>query len=91
MARQPSKNRIDRKRYDQVMFSRVCPGCGDYVIIDVPRRSKPDVLSRDSKYLGTYHTCGGNGTKCWHMSYLSGDKPLYETFGPEATNPRPKQ
>jgi pyruvate/2-oxoacid:ferredoxin oxidoreductase beta subunit len=85
-----SKNRIDRARYDHVMFYRTCPGCGDYVIIDVVKRSKSDALSRDSKYLGTFHTCGGNGTKCWHMTSLSGDKPLYETFGPEATNSRPK-
>lgn len=73
MAKQVSKNRIDRARYDKVMFSRVCPGCGDYVIIDVVKRSKSDALARNSKYLGTFHTCGGNGTSCWHMSTMSGE------------------
>lgn len=47
--------------------------------------SKRDVLSRDNKYLGTYHICTTNDAKCWHMLSLSDDKPMYETFGPEAT------
>lgn len=82
--KQVSKNRIDIDRYNKVMFYRVCPGCGDYKVIDVVRRSKSDVMSRDSKYLGTFHTCGGHGTKCWHMSYLTEGKQLYETFGEKA-------
>jgi hypothetical protein len=81
-----SANRIDKARYDQVMFSRVCPGCGNYVILDVVRRSKQDALdSTRSKYLGTYHCCGGpEGHGCWNMSKFDAtkpDKPLYETFG----------
>jgi hypothetical protein len=80
-----SKNRITIERYNQVLWSRVCPGCGEYTVIDVIRRSKSDAMSRDSKFLGKFHCCGGpNGHKCWHMSCQSGDKPLYEMFGSES-------
>jgi hypothetical protein len=80
-----SKNRIDRARFDAVMRTRVCPGCDDYTIIDVVRRSRKDAMSRDSRYLGTFHCCGGpNGHRCWHMSSFSETKPMYETFGPES-------
>lgn len=78
-------NRLDKARYDQVIWSRVCPNCGNHTVIDIVRMSKKDVLSRDSKYLGTYHSCGGpRGYRCWHMTKFEPAKPekaLYETFG----------
>ncbi len=81
-----SARRIDKARYDQVMWSRVCPGCGNYVIHNVHRRSKKDALdARGSKYLGSFHACGRpEGHECWHMSSYDERKPdrqLYETFG----------
>ena len=94
MARKPSENRITDARYDQVMFSRVCPGCGDHLVIDVPRFSKRDALDRGpAKYQGTYHCCAGESgdgnPQCWHMTKrTSAKRPLYETFGPEATRER---
>ena len=81
-----SKNRIDITRYTSVMWSRICPGCGDYTIVDQPRFSKGDYLN-PGKFLGSYHRCGGpNGHKCWHMSKptYNSKKPIYETFGPES-------
>ncbi len=83
--RKTSENRINKERYDRVMWSRVCPGCGDYVIHTVHKRSKKDVLDKGSKYMGTFHQCGGpDGHECWHMSNYDDNKPerqLYETFG----------
>lgn len=79
-----SENRIDKERYDRVMWSRVCPGCGNYKVVDVVRRSKSDALS-PSKFMGSYHACGGpEGSGCWHMTRFEPGKPgkpLYEVFG----------
>jgi pyruvate/2-oxoacid:ferredoxin oxidoreductase beta subunit len=79
-----SKNRITKSRYDKVLWSRVCPGCGDYKVVDVHRRSRNDIMD-SSKYLGSFHACGGpEGSRCWHMTRAEAgkpDKPLYETFG----------
>ncbi len=76
-----SENRITKSRYDEVMWSRVCPGCGDYKVVDVVRRSKDDVMS-PGKFLGSFHQCGGPmGSKCWHMTKYEPSKPnkaLYE-------------
>jgi hypothetical protein len=76
-----SENRITKSRYDEVMWSRVCPGCGDYKVVDVVRRSKDDVMS-PGKFLGSFHQCGGpSGSKCWHMTKYEASKPnkaLYE-------------
>jgi pyruvate/2-oxoacid:ferredoxin oxidoreductase beta subunit len=82
----PTKTvKIDKERYDRVMWSRVCPGCGDFRVVDVCRRSRSDVLDR-SKYLGSFHACGGQlGHRCWNMTMYSAKKPtaaLRETFGP---------
>jgi hypothetical protein len=77
-----SENRITKERYDQVMWSRVCPGCGEYKVVDIHRRSSSDALS-PGKYLGSFHACGGpEGSRCWHMTRYepkSPAKPLYET------------
>lgn len=77
-----SENRIDKARYDEVMWSRVCPGCGDHLVVDIHRRSSSDVLS-PGKYLGSFHACGGpDGSGCWHMTRYEPKrpaKPLYET------------
>lgn len=77
-----SERRIDKARYDQVMWSRVCPGCGDHLVVDVARRSRSDVLDKDSRFLGTFHACGGpQGHLCWHMNRFDPrrpTKPLYE-------------
>lgn len=82
-----SERRIDKCRYDKVLWYRVCPGCGDYTVIDVARRSKSDLMEK-SRYLGSFHSCGGpEGHLCWHMSKFDANKPerpLYETFGPMA-------
>jgi pyruvate/2-oxoacid:ferredoxin oxidoreductase beta subunit len=76
-----SENRITKSRYDEVMWSRVCPGCGDYKVVDIVRRSRDDVMS-PGKYLGSFHACGGPmGSKCWHMTKYEPSKPnkaLYE-------------
>lgn len=83
--RTPSENRIDKARYDQVMWSRVCPGCGDYRIVDVVRRSRQDLMDRDSGFRGSFHECGGpDGHRCWNMSKYDArtpNKPLYERCG----------
>jgi hypothetical protein len=79
-----SENRIDKVRYDRVLWSRVCPNCGDYKVVDVARRSNDDALS-PGKFLGSFHQCGGpKGSKCWHMTKFEPSKPskpLYEKFG----------
>jgi len=79
-----SENRIDKTRYDRVMWSRVCPGCREHKVVDVVRRSKEDAAS-PSKFLGSYHACGGpRGSQCWHMTKYEPKKPakpLYEIFG----------
>jgi pyruvate/2-oxoacid:ferredoxin oxidoreductase beta subunit len=76
-----SENRITKSRYDEVLWSRVCPGCGDYKVIDTARRSSEDALS-PGKFLGAFHQCGGpTGSKCWHMTKYEAKKPnkaLYE-------------
>jgi len=79
-----SKNRITKTRYDQVLWSRVCPNCGDYTIVDIHRRSSKDVMNqKGSKYLGWFHSCASpNGNKCWYMTpYVNDTRPLYEHFG----------
>jgi len=80
-----SENRITKYRYDNVLWSRVCPGCGNYKVVDVVRRSSSDVMDRDSKFMGKFHMCGGpDGSKCWNMSFYEPkkpNKPLYEKFG----------
>ena len=79
-----SENRITKARYDQVLWSRVCPGCGDYKVVDVVRRSSEDALA-ESKFRGAFHQCGGpKGSKCWHMTKFEPTKPtkpLYEKAG----------
>ena len=79
-----SENRITKARYDQVLWSRVCPGCGDYKVVDVVRRSSEDALG-ESKFRGAFHQCGGpKGSKCWHMTKFEPTKPtkpLYEKVG----------
>lgn len=86
-----STRRIDSTRYNAVLWSRVCPGCGEYRVVDVVRRSRKDALDqKGSKFLGAFHACGGpDGHRCWNMTrYEEGkpDKPLYESFG-EAEDP----
>jgi hypothetical protein len=83
---QLSKNRVDTDRYKRVLFYRICPGCSNYVIVDVTRRSKADAMNqRGSKYLGTFHSCGGpHGHLCWNMTLYREGKPIYETFGPKS-------
>ncbi len=79
-----SERRIDKARYDRVLWSRVCPGCGDHVVVDVVRRSKGDALD-PGKFMGKFHACGGpEGHRCWNMTCYDPKrpaKPLYETFG----------
>jgi len=79
-----SESRIDKSRYDKVLWSRVCPGCRAHRVVDIARRAGEDALN-PGKYLGSFHQCGGpRGHRCWHMTKFDvrrPDRPLYERFG----------
>ena len=77
------KIKIDVARYNKVLWSRVCPGCGDYKVVDVVRRGSNE--EGGSTFRGTFHACGGpDGHLCWNMSKMNlkrPNAPLYESFG----------
>lgn len=80
--------RITRERHDRVMWSGVCPGCGDYRIVTMIRwKGSNDALDRRRTYGGSYLCCGGpEAHECWHMTKDPNASRLYETFGPKASN-----
>lgn len=82
--RPTSARRITKERHDRVTWSGVCPGCGNYRIVTLPRFTR-DVLDRNkAKYGGSYLCCGGpNEHRCWNMTKNANAARLYETFGDE--------
>jgi hypothetical protein len=82
--RTPSQFRIDVKRYNQVLRTRICPGCSDHLVVDVIRR-RSSSMDDDRSFGGSYHECGGpEGHHCWNMTKFNPRKPsapLYERSG----------
>jgi len=78
-----SPYRIDKRRYDEVLRTRICPGCGNHRVIDVQKVL--ELTSGGTKYQGSFHCCGSEaGHKCWYMTKYSESnpgRPLYEHCG----------
>lgn len=85
--KEASKRRITTERHNQVTWSGVCPGCGDYRIVTLTRwLGSEDAMDNHRRFGGAYLGCGGpNGHLCWHMTKSSSAARLYETFGPKST------
>lgn len=90
MTKKNSENKITIEKYDRIISIRICPGCFEHTVVDVPRviRSLDERTGREKiRYAGTYHACGSDsGHECWHMTKmtLSNVARLYEHFGPLA-------
>lgn len=87
MTTKKSENKIDLSRYERVLSMRICPGCFEHRVVDIPRviYSFDEKNCREkTRYAGTYHACASeSGHNCWNMTKLtvSNSGSLYEIFG----------